>query len=151
MTNSIITRPKRVNIGVNDTTYYSWYGIMSINWADVTPWVHIDIPSGLMVHQHILSPHVRGEIRCKDLATLHTALFDTYIDANNHTAINTNNNRKYNVEYFKVELLNELKELVEVFFDGFKVETIGVENIQLGIEAVWIVHFTADRVSFGSI
>ena len=149
MSDNIILRSRKIKIGKDASNYYSWYGITSISWSDVTPWLHIDIPSGLMIHQHILSPHIRGEIRCKDLTTVHTALFTTPIDVNNHTAIDSQHNRKYNVEYFKIELINRLKQVVEVSFDGFKVETIGVENIELGTESTWVIHFSADRIAFG--
>jgi len=149
---SVIVRPKSINIGKTENDNYEWFGIQSINWRDITPWVHITIPSGLMIHQHIISPHVEGEIKCKDLSLLYTALFETAIDNNNHPAINAQqSNRKYTVQYFKANVLTELKEIVEIIFDGFKVETIGVENIELGTESAWVIRFTADRVVFGTI
>ena len=146
---STLVKVKSIVLGKNSTETYEWFGIHSVNWRDVTPWVHIDIPNGVMVHQHILSPHIEGEIKCKDLSTLHTALFTTIIDNNNHTAITTQTNRKYAVNYFNIRILNSSNELIGVLFDGFKVETLGIENIELGLEATWIIRFTADRMVIG--
>jgi hypothetical protein len=148
---TIITRIKRILIGKSENLEdcYEWFGIKSTNWSDVTPWEHIEIPSGPMLHQHLHSPHIKGEIRCHDLNALYQALFNTEINGNGKTAVNSNTMVKTNVEYLQIDMINESNNVVSVFLDGFKVETIGVESIELGGEALWIVRFTADRVVYG--
>jgi hypothetical protein len=149
MTDMIITRIRRILIGQDSNTYYEWFGIKSANWTDATPWEHIEIPSGPMLHQHLHSPHFRGEIRCHGLNTLHTALFDTIINGSGKTAVNQNTMVKTNVEYLQVDVVTDQNEIIPFIMDGFKVETIGIENIELGMEAVWIIRFTADRIVMG--
>jgi len=146
---NVIIRPKDIEIGSNANEHYLWFGIDSINWTDVTPWEHIEIPAGPMVHQHLHSPHIRGEIRCYDFDALYKALFSTIINVSNKTAVNPDTMAKYTVDYFKVNIVNDKNETIEVIIDGFKVETVGVENIKLGSEALWIVKFSADRIAYG--
>lgn len=148
MTNVII-RPKSINIGISDEdSPYEWFGIDSINYSDSNPWEHIEIPSGPMVHQHIHSPHIKGEIRCTDLDALYTALFSTYIDDDDHTAIDATTLTKTVVGYFNINVIDEKGNAVEILLDGFRVETLGPESIKLGKETVWIIKFTADLVTY---
>ena len=147
----VIVRPKSIEIGSSSSSYYLWFGIDSINWTDTSPWEHIEIPAGVMIHQHLHSPHIRGEIKCYDLNSMYKALFSTVIDVYNKTAVNPDTMNKYNVEWFKINIVNERNEVTEIILDGFKVETIAVDNIKLGIEALWVVRFTADKLVMGGI
>jgi hypothetical protein len=146
---SIIIRVRKIAIGTDEVNVYEWYGIKSINWSDVTPWEHIEIPAGPMLHQHLHSPHINGELRCNDLNTLYTALFLTPINGTK-TAVNANTMVKYTVNYLRVDMINDGGVVVPVYLDGFKVETIGVDSIELGNEAMWVVRFTADRIVYGA-
>ncbi|MGB9856102.1 MAG: hypothetical protein ACPLKS_06130 [Caldisericum exile] len=148
---NIIVRPKKVLIGKASETAYDWTGVLRVEYEEESPWVHIDIPGGLMVHQHIKSPHVRGVISCVDLDSFKTALFDTVIDDENHKAIDTSNfYTKWTVKYLRIIVVNE--SMVEQYFDvdNFKVDRIEVENVELGREAIFKVYFTADRVLISS-
>lgn len=147
---SIIIRIRKIAIGKNEGNVYEWYGIKSINWSDVTPWEHIEVAAGPMLHQHLHSPHLNGELRCHDLNALYTALFLTLINAADKTAVNANTTVKYTVDYLRVDMVNDSGVVVPVYLDGFKVETIGVESIELGSEAMWVVRFTADRIVYGA-
>jgi len=147
---TLIIRPKLIKIGKSEATndHYEWYGIKSINWSDVTPWVHTDIPSGPMIHHHLRSPHIVGELRTPDLAALYAAIFTTPIDASGHTAVHPNTNIKYTISFFAVDIITEEGGIIQVIFDGLKIETVGVENIELGEPAVWVVKFTADLLYY---
>jgi hypothetical protein len=57
---------------------------------------------------------------------------------------------KYTVNYLRVDMINDGGVVVPVYLDGFKVETIGVDSIELGNEAMWVVRFTADRIVYGA-
>ena len=143
----IILRPKLIKIGKNSSNAVNWTGVRSVKYKEVSPWIHIDIPSGVMVHQHIKSPHVTGEIRCKDFSQLYTALFETVIDSNNHTAIDTSNfYTKWQVDYLRIVVVAENKTEVTFRVDGFKVTSVYPANIELGVETEWIVEFSADRI-----
>ena len=142
---TIIIRPYCITLG-NGTSSYDWYGIRSIKWSDVTPWVHIDIPSGPMLHQHIRSPHVTGEIVAIDLDKLYTALFSTAVNGSNSAIDINDNNKKYPVTYCRFKFINQDNEIVEYSVSKLRIETIGVENIELGTEARWLIRFSADLI-----
>ena len=142
---TVLIRPYSIVLG-NGTSSYEWFGIRNIKWSDVSPWVHIDIPSGPMLHQHIRSPHVTGEIVAIDLDKLYTALFTTAVNGSN-PAININdNNKKYPVTYCRFKFINQDNEIVEYSVSKLRIETIGVENIELGTEARWLIRFSADLI-----
>jgi len=144
---SIILRPKKIIIGKASNNAMDWVGIRSVRYKEVSPWVHIDIPAGVMVHQHIKSPHVTGEIKCKDFSQLYTALFETLIDSNNHVAIDTSNfYTKWQVDYLRIVVVAENKTEITFRVDGFKVTGVYPTNIELGVETEWTVEFTADRI-----
>jgi len=143
----IVLRPKLIKIGRNASDAVNWTSIRSVRYKEVSPWVHIDIPSGVMIHQHIKSPHVTGEIRCKDYDQLYTALFETLIDGDNHTAIDTSNSyTKWQVDYLRIVVVAENKTEVTFRVDGFKVASVYPANIELGVETEWIVEFNADCI-----
>ena len=142
---TIIIRPYSIVLG-NGITSYEWFGIRNIKWSDVSPWVHIDIPSGPMLHQHIRSPHVTGEIVAIDLDKLHTALFTQAVNGSN-PAININdNNKKYPVTYCIFKFINQNNEIIEYSVSKLRIETIGPDLIELGHETRWIIKFTCDLV-----
>ena len=144
---SVVLRPKKIIIGKASNNAIDWIGIRSVRYKEVSPWVHIDIPSGVMVHQHIKSPHVTGEIRCKDFSQLYTALFNTPIDSSNHTVIDTSNfYTKWQVDYLRIVVVAENKTEITFRVDGFKVASVYPANIELGLETEWIVEFNADRI-----
>jgi len=145
---SIFVRVKKCIIGSDENNTYEWYGIKKLTFGDVDPWVHIEIPAGLMLHQHLKPTHLEGEIVVNDLGALYEALFETEINSNGDTAINPSNGRKYSVEYILFTLVNQEGTEYQIILDGFKVNTVSTGGIELGTEAVWIVRFTADRVSY---
>ena len=143
----IVLRPKLIKIGKDSGSAINWTSVRSVKYKEVSPWVHIDIPAGLMIHQHIKSPHVTGEIRCKDFNQLYTALFNTPIDASNHTAIDTSVfYTKWQVDYLRIVVVAENKTELTLRVDGFKVTSLYPHNIELGVETEWIVEFSADRI-----
>jgi len=145
----ILIRPKSIVIGPyeNGSSSYEWTGIKSIKWNDVTPWIHIDIPSGPMLHQHIRSPHVEVEISVMDLDKLHTALFNTTIDTNNHVAVDINKyNRKYPITYCRFKFIDQNGEIIEYSARFLRIATIGPDAIELGKETRWIIRATCDLV-----
>ena len=144
----IFTRVQKCLIGKDEDNIYTWYGIKKLSFEDVDPWVHIDIPAGLMIHQHLRSVHYTGEIIVNDLETLYTALFETYIDSSNRTAVSVSTGKKYNVEYIAFDIVDINKEVHKILFDGFKVKTVTCLGVELGTETQWIVRFIADRISY---
>jgi len=145
-----IVRPYSIVLGPysNGASAYEWTGIKNIKWEDVSPWVHTDIPHGPMLHQHLRSPHVTGEIVVVDLDKLHTALFTTVVnDTFSKPAIDiNNNNRKYPVTYCKFRFIDQDKNMIEYSVSKFRVETIGPDLISLGYETRWIIKFSCDLV-----
>lgn len=145
----ILIRPKKILIGKSSDTAYNWTGILRVEYEESSPWVHIDIPGGVMVHQHIRSPHIEGVITCIDLEKLETALYTTVIDSYNHTAISTTDfYTKWSVDYLKIVTVNDAGAEVILSVDGFRVERVEIENIELGTETRFRVHFTCDRILF---
>jgi hypothetical protein len=143
----IILRPKYIKIGKDASNSGYWTSIRSVKYKEVSPWVHIEIPAGTMVHQHIKSPHVTGEIRCKDYSQLYHALFEIYVDASNHTAIDTSVfYTKWQVDYLRIVVEVENKTELTFQVDGFKVTSLYPVNIELGLETEWVVEFSADRI-----
>ena len=150
-TQQIIIRPQSIKVGLaeNGSDAYEWLGIRSIKWEDVSPWVHIDIPAGPMLHQHIKSPHVEGTIEIIDLGTMFTALYNTTVNndgGENHTAIEVSTGRKYPIRYCHIYLIDQNNQVVEYAVKDFRVNRIGIERVELGIEARYIIYFTADLV-----
>jgi hypothetical protein len=143
---NIILRPKLIKIGTSSDNAVDWI-VRSVRYREVSPWVHIDIPAGLMVHQHIKSPHVTGEIRCKDFDQLYTALFQTVIDNYGHKAIDTTSfYTKWEVDYLRIIVVGTNKVETTFRVDGFKVTSLYPSNVELGLETEWIVEFSADRI-----
>lgn len=54
-------------------------GLIDVHWIDTNPWVHLQIPKGPLLEQHLLGPHLDGEISTYDYASLHTRLYETPI------------------------------------------------------------------------
>lgn len=146
---SILIRPKSIVIGPydNGASTYTLYGIRNIKWNDVSPWVHTDIPQGPMLHQHLHSPHVEVTMELIDLDKLHTALFTTPIDSSGHVAIDINNNsRKYPITYCRFYFVDHNGDIIEYSVKFLRVETIGVDAIELGRETRFIVKCSCDLV-----
>ena len=148
-TGSILIRPKSIKVGLasNGSDAYEWFGIRSIRWEDVSPWVHIDIPAGPMLHQHIKSPHVEGTIEVTDLSAMYTALYTTTINndgGSNHSAIEVGTARKYPVRYCHLYLIDQNNNVIEYSLKDFRVNRIGVDRIELGRETRYIIYFTCD-------
>ena len=145
---TIIIRPYSIVLGpyANGSNSYEWFGIRNIKWSDVSPWVHIDIPSGPMLHQHIKSPHVTGEIIAIDLDKLYTALFSTAVNGSNPAIDINNNNKKYPVTYCVFKFIDQNGDIIEYSVSKFRIETIGPDLISLGHETRWVIRFTCDLV-----
>jgi len=145
---SILYRVDSIKIGKNSTTYFEWKGIKDFRYEETSTWVHIDVPGGLMVHQEILSPHVRGEIRVVDLTDLNTALYNTVIDDYNHKAIGSSPyKQKYKAGYFVVNARNQYNVLVTLTVGNFRVEFITLESLEVNKDTIFVVHFTADYIN----
>jgi len=143
----LLLRIDSIRIGNASNSYYEWKGIDGIpRWEDTTPWVHIMIPGGAMVHQHILSPHVVGEIVAVDLTSMITALYSTTIDNAGHKAIEES--KKYTVGYLAMKLVTQDGTVKTVTFTDFKVEWVTAGPTKFNIETRFIVHFTADSVAY---
>lgn len=124
---------------------YSWKGIRTVKWNDVSPWVHIDIPHGPMLHQHMKSAHVEGEIMCHDLNALTVALYTTLIDFNGHYAINRATAEKRPVGWFVANFTATDNSKQSFTLTGFRVETAGVPGgVEVGKEALFVVKFSGD-------
>jgi hypothetical protein len=148
-TDSVLVRPYSIVIGPYDnaTGSYEWFGVKSIKWNDVTPWVHIDIPQGPMLHQHLRSPHVDVTIEVMDIGKMHTALFNTMIDSNGHVAVDiNNNNKKYPITYCIFKFMDINNDIVEYSVKFLRIATIGVDNIESGKETRFIIRATADLI-----
>jgi len=146
---SVLYHIEDIHIGKDGTHYFEWKGIEDIKFADVSPWEHIEIPHGPMIHQHVHSPHCRGEIICVDFNAMYKALFNNPIDTYDHNAIESPPSRtKWNVNYFIVAAYTQSGKVVAISFNNFKVEFINVIGVKVGIDSLWSVHFTADSFDF---
>ena len=149
---NLLLRVKSIVLGpfASGNESYEWFGIRNIKWTDVSPWVHIDIPAGPMLHQHLRSPHITGEIIAVDLDAIHTALFVTAVNTTQygyHPLIDiNNNNRKYPATYCRFKFINHKNEIVEYSVSKFRIETIGPDLIELGHETRWNIRFSADLI-----
>lgn len=141
--------PKYILIGKNSVSYYKWSGIKSVKWNDTSPWVHIDIPGGLMVHQHIRSPKVTVTIECIDQLSLFEALFNTVIDNYNKTALDYSNFYvKNEIGYLEIIVSGEDKIEYGMKCFNAKVESLLPLEVIQRTETKWQVVITCDKIDF---
>ena len=150
---TILTRVKDIHIGLDSGNYTTWTGIRTVKYIDTDPWIHMKVPYGKIIHQEIGSPHIEGEIHCQDLTSLIEALYETVIDAYNHYAIDNTNiatlgSRKWKVDYLIMEFAEQNNVIITATFTDFRIATVEVGNIEAGKEAMFIVKFTADEVTY---
>ena len=50
-------------------------GLIDAQFIDTNPWVHMQIPKGPLHEQHLLGPHMDGEVSTHDYASLHQLLY----------------------------------------------------------------------------
>jgi hypothetical protein len=151
MTESIFTRVKSIAIGTANSTnnYTTWTGIKLVRDRDTDPWIHINIPQGEMIHQHIKSPHFEIEVECYDYTSLKGALYTQVIDDANHTAIYTTGGvyQKWKINYMVVNITDQAGTAHTVTLTGARVITREAP-VEVGKEGLWIVKFTADRSDY---
>jgi hypothetical protein len=147
---SLVLRPDKVLIGIDEYNNYEWTGIRSVSYIETSPWVHIDIPSGTMLHQHIKSVEYNIKITCKDFNSLYNAVFETAIDDEGHTAIDTSQYYSKNViGYFTIVVVGNDKKKYKIKFEDVKVKSIYPSNVELGLETEWVVELTAKKIKYG--
>jgi hypothetical protein len=143
----VLTRVQEIDIGTSSSGYFTWTGIRLVQYQEKDVWEHIEIPTGdTMVHQHIHNPHISGEIQCYDLQSLYTALYQTIIDSNGHTAIIPNTGRKWNVGYLQIQVQTDTG-ITTYICSNFKVSVANLSPIIVEREAVYSVKWTADVVA----
>jgi hypothetical protein len=133
-------------VQASSSAVYTWTGLKSVSLKDANQWLEIDRPHGPMLHHHIKSPHFTGEIDCYDFASMLTALFKTYIDANGNFAVSSTDDSKHVVSFMAIHLV--MQDSTEVYFraTGFRVRTWSIGKVEVGSEAVHTVEFMADLV-----
>jgi hypothetical protein len=147
---NLILRPEKILIGVNEYNNYEWTGIKSVNYKETSPWVHIDIPYGTMLHQQVRSTEYNITIKCKDFNSLYNAVFETLIDDEGHTAIDTTQYYNKNViGYFTIVVVGNDKKKYKIKFEDVKVKSIYPSNVELGLETEWVVELTAKKIKYG--
>jgi hypothetical protein len=159
MSSKIILRTSYILIGYgpadhnpcNPYTPYTWKGIKEDSYIPTSPWEHIEIPSGLMVHQHIHSPHIKGIIKCVDLADLLVALYETVIDNYAHYAIGPSPmQEKYKIGYFVIVKYAQDGTAYYFNFGNVRIDYVELEGTVVPKESIWAVHFTADFVDIST-
>jgi hypothetical protein len=147
---NLIIRPEKVLIGMDEFSNYEWIGIRSVSYRESNPWVHIDIPYGTMLHQHIRSTEYNIMVKCKDFNSLYNAVFETPIDNEGHKAIDTNQYYSKNViNYLAIIVVGKNKKKYKIKFEDVKVKSIYPSNVELGLETEWIVELTAKKIKYG--
>jgi hypothetical protein len=147
---NLIIRPDKILIGIDEYNNYEWIGIRSVSYKETSPWIHIDIPYGTMLHQHIKSVEYDIMIRCKDFNSLYNAVFETPIDDEGHTAIDTSQYYNKNViGYLAVIVVGNGKRKYKIKFEDVKVKAIYPSNVELGLETEWVVELTAKKIKYG--
>jgi hypothetical protein len=147
----LILRPDKVLVGIDEYNNYEWTGIRSISYKETSPWIHIDIPYGTMVHQHIKSVEYNIKITCKDFNSLYNAVFETPIDNEEHTAIDTSQYYSKNIiNYFEIIVVGENKRKYKIRFEDVKIKSVYPSNVELGLETEWVVELTAKKIKYSA-
>jgi hypothetical protein len=105
-----------------------------------------------MLHQHIRSAEYDIMVKCKDFNSLYNAVFETPIDNEGHTAIDTTQYYSKNViGYFTIVVVGNDKKKYKIKFEDVKVKAIYPSNVELGLETEWVVELTAKRVRYNVV
>jgi hypothetical protein len=89
-------------------------------------------------------------VKCKDFNSLYNAVFETPIDDEGHTAIDTTQYYSKNViNYFEIIVVGENKRKYKIRFEDVKVKAVYPSNVELGLETEWIVEFIAKKIKYG--
>ena len=158
---SILVRPEYILIGINSGNNFKWIGIESVSFKDTDPWEHIEIPTGQMKHQSIHSPHIMGEIICKDNSSMRVALFFTKINGSLTYSGNVTNdgavggyaveyatNLKFPVSFFTVYFKDAYNNESNYALSGFRVQTIELVQLEIGKETAFKIKFSADLIGW---
>mgnify|MGYP001150311102 CR=1 FL=1 len=146
----VLVRVHSILIGKDAGNAYEWKGIKTVQWSDVTPWEHIEVPHGPMIHQHLHSPHVNGTIVAIEWRDLTKALYQTAIDNAGHNAI-TSENVKWSIQYLVVRIITHSGDEIDAVFTNLKVGYIELSPIELGRDVTFTIHFTADLVELREV
>jgi hypothetical protein len=105
-----------------------------------------------MLHQHIKSIEYDIKVVCKDFNSLYNAVFETPIDDEGHTAIDTSQYYNKNViGYFTIVVVGNDKRKYKIKFEDVKVKAIYPSNVELGLETEWVVEFSAKKIKYSVV
>ena len=133
-------------------------GLIDASWIDTSPWVHLQVPKGPLLEQHLLGPHIDGEISTHDYASLYELLYQTPIVEGsikypvliNQTKLKFSSSANPSDPQFIIELVDD--EGTTYTYNFFDVRIKQVELVKTNTtgqnEAVWRITWMADFVYY---